>query len=190
MQPQCADPASGIPPELVLEHLIAVLRSPEFADSPRLSRFLKYVVEQTIEGHAADLKEYRVRVDVFDRPADYDPKTDPVVRVEARQLRFKLAACYSARDHLDKVVISIPKGGYAAHFERTAPVEIPLPTVQPVASPPPARSQGFWIGLVALAVLTGAGVLAWRALSFTPQPSIAVLPFTNLGANPANEYFS
>src|SRR6202049_4918372 len=126
MQPQLADPDSKIPPELVLEHLIVVLRSPEFADSPRLSRFLKYVVEQTIEGRAADLKEYRVGVDVFDRPADYDPKTDPVVRVEARQFRFKLAAYYAAQGHRDEVAISIPKGGYGAHFELTAPVEIPL----------------------------------------------------------------
>jgi serine/threonine-protein kinase len=192
MQPQFADPVSKIPPELVLEHLIAVLRSPEFADSPRLSRFLKYVVEQTIEGHAGHLKEYRVGVDVFDRPTDYDPKTDPVVRVEARQLRFRLAAYYSARGHRDEVVISIPKGGYGAHFERTAPVEIPLETVQPVVSLPPARSRGFWIGLgaLAMAVLTGAGVLAWRASGPAPQPSIAVLPFSNLGANPAYEYFS
>src|SRR4051794_10680663 len=94
MQQRIAVPAPEIPPELILEHLNAVLRSSEFADSPRLSRFLKYVVEQTLQGHAADLKEYRVGVDVFDRPEDYDPKTDPVVRVEARQLRFRLAAYY------------------------------------------------------------------------------------------------
>ena len=182
-----------IPPELVLEHLTAVLRSPEFADSPRLSRFLKYVVEQTIEGHAADLKEYRVGVEVFDRPADYDPKTDPVVRVEARQLRFRLAAFYLAGGgRRDEVVISIPKGGYGAHFERTDPLEIPLETVEPVVPLPPTRSRGFWIGLgtLAVAVLTGAGVLAWRASGTTTEPSIAVLPFTNLGANSANEYFS
>src|SRR3984893_2820273 len=151
MHPQFLDPASKIPPELVLEHLIAVLRSPEFADSPRLSRFLKYVVEQTLNGHAADLKEYRVGVDVFDRPADYDPKTDPVVRVEARQLRFRLAAYYPARGHRNEVVISIPKGGYGARFERTAPVELPLEKVPPVVSLSPARSRGFRIGLAALA---------------------------------------
>jgi adenylate cyclase len=191
MQPQLSDPAAMIPPELVLEHLTAVLRSPEFADSPRLSRFLKYVVEQTIEGHAADLKEYRVGVDVFGRPAAYDPKTDPVVRVEARQLRFRLAAYYATREHRDEVAISIPKGGYGAHFERAGPVEIPLEAAQPVVSRPPARSRGFWIGLGVLAVLTGAGVLAWRASGpAAQQPSIAVLPFTNLGANPATEYFS
>jgi adenylate cyclase len=150
------------------------------------------VVEQTLEGHAADLKEYRVGVDVFDRPADFDPKTDPVVRVEARQLRFRLAAYYPARGHRDKVVISIPKGGYGAHFERAAPVEIRLETVPPAVSLPPARSRGFWIGLgaLAMAVLTGASVLAWRVSGPAPQPSIAVLPFTNLGANPAGEYFS
>src|SRR5258708_5615429 len=131
-------------------------------------------------------------MDVFDRPADFDPKTDPVVRVEARQLRFRLAAYYPDRGHRDEVVISIPKGGYGAYFERTAPVELPLETVSRVVPLPSARSRGFRIGLgaLAVAVLSGAGFLVWRALSPTPQPSIAVLPFTNLGANPANDYFS
>src|SRR5260370_18059454 len=113
MQPLFASSASKIPRELVLKHLAAVLRSPEFADSPRLSRFLKYVVEQTLEGHAADLKEYRVGVDVFDRPASYDPKTDPVVRVEARQLRFSLAAYYPSRGPRVQAGDSPPQACYS-----------------------------------------------------------------------------
>src|SRR5258708_3686485 len=134
MQPRASESSVEVPSELVREHLIAVLRSPDVVDSARLSRLLKYVVEQTLEGSAGSLKEYRIGVDVFDRPADYDHKTDPVVRVEARQLRFKLAAYYAAPGHQAEVVIGIPKGGYGAHFQRTAPVEIPVETVEPPAS--------------------------------------------------------
>jgi len=134
MQPLSASSASKIPPELVLEHLIAVLRSPEFADSPRLSRFLKYVVEQTLNGHAADLKEYRVGVDVFDRPADYDPKTDPVVRVEAevgsgmngarRKVRRLLAdplattVIVEHRDRLGRMNTELVEAALSAHGRR------------------------------------------------------------------------
>jgi TolB-like protein/Tfp pilus assembly protein PilF len=198
VQALSSDSTQQIPPELVREHLSALLHSPEFADSARLSRFLKYVVEQTLEGQADALKEYRVGVDVFDRAADYDPKIDPVVRVEARQLRFKLAAYYAAARRPEDVVISIPKGGYGARFERvaaatTAEAAEPLATISQDSFVRPG-SRGWRIGAVALALAAAAGaaVLVWRTVAphSVPQSSIAVLPFINLGGNPDTEYFS
>lgn len=185
-----------IPREQVKEHLSALLASPEFADSARLSRFLKYVVEQTLGGHAAALKEYLVGVDVFDRASDYDPKTDPVVRVEARQLRFKLAAYYAAAGSPPDIVISIPKGGYGARFERNAS---PPAVDAPVAIVPAgslvlntSRGRRSTIVLLALAGVVGMAALAWRAFRpiSLPPPSIAVLPFISSGGNQDNEYFN
>ena len=189
MQTLPSDSTGQVPRELVHEHLAAVLASPEFADSARLSRFLKYVVDQTLEGNAAALKEYCVGVDVFDRAADYDPKTDPVVRVQARQLRFKLAAYYAAANCPEDVVISIPKGGYGVRFERAA-AAAPAYDLEQVASflpdPPVLPGSSRWrIGMVVLAlavvagVVAGAAAVAWRAFApgVVPQPSIAVLPF-------------
>ena len=89
------------PPDAVRRQLQVLLASDTFVNSPRLSRFLTYVVEQTVEGNGGDLKEYRIGVDVFQRPETYDPKVDPVVRVDARQLRFKLAEYYESGGRQD-----------------------------------------------------------------------------------------
>ena len=64
--------------------------SPVFAGAERMRRFLQLVVEETIAGNPASLKEYRIGVDVFDRGQTFDPRTDTIVRVEARRLRKKL----------------------------------------------------------------------------------------------------
>lgn len=112
-----------IAPEVVIRQLNAILASETFKNSSRLSRFLRYVVEQTLRGQTA-LKERNLGVDVFDRDQDYDPRADPVVRVEARQLRFKLAEYYARAGVADEILISLPKGGYAARFERRMPVPV------------------------------------------------------------------
>ena len=47
--------------------------------------------------------------EVFDRGTDYDPRLDPIVRVEARRLRQRLAEYYDGRGANDPVVLTIPK---------------------------------------------------------------------------------
>ncbi len=104
----------------MIRELETILASETFVNSSRLSRFLRYVVEQTLDAGGERLKEYQIGVDVFERDGNYDQRTDPVVRVEARQLRFKLSEYYAGAGSNDEVVISLPKGGYAARFERKA----------------------------------------------------------------------
>ena len=78
-----------------------------------MTRFLRYSVECFLSGKAADLKEYSIGVEVFDRKSDYDPRVDPVVRVEARRLRSKLAEYYERHAQPGELVIHLPKGSYA-----------------------------------------------------------------------------
>ena len=97
----------------VRRQLDRLLASAGFANAGRMSRFLKFVVEKTLAGEAERLKEYVIGVEVFDRDADYDPRVDAIVRVEAARLRTKLAEYYAGEGRDDAVVLSLPKGGYA-----------------------------------------------------------------------------
>ncbi len=78
-----------------------------------MSRFLRFAVDHSLSGHAGELKEYVIGVEVFDRSADYDPRVDPIVRVEARRLRSKLKAYYEGDGAADPVIIEFLSGGYA-----------------------------------------------------------------------------
>jgi serine/threonine-protein kinase len=92
-----------------------------------MCRFLAYSVGQTLSGDGEGLKESVVGIEVFDRPIDYDPRIDPIVRVEARRLREKLRQYYSAEGTGDSIVIELPKGSYAPEFHRRgAPSQKPL----------------------------------------------------------------
>ncbi len=112
---------------------------------------LRFVVERTLDGQGDQLKEYLLGVEVFDRPPEYDPRLDSIVRVEARRLRAKLAEYYDAEGAGDVLRIRLAKGGYAPTFER-APA--------PGASAGPAAMRAFRLWpTVAAAVLLGAAVV-------------------------------
>jgi serine/threonine-protein kinase len=100
----------------ILAQVDRVLSSTHFERSPALTKFLRYVVRVTLEGNGDELKEQRLGVDVFGRGHSFDPRTDPVVRIQAAKLRSKLAEYYADEGRGDELVISIPKGGYVPVF--------------------------------------------------------------------------
>jgi hypothetical protein len=106
-----------------------------------------YIVEKTLEGKASEIKETVIATEIYGRSADYDPKTDSIVRVEATRLRAKLQSYYRQEGQGDVVRITIPKGSYIPCFERTAPstsaLSVPRKglqrkSVQNLCHPPPA----------------------------------------------------
>jgi hypothetical protein len=111
-------------PSIVRRLLIKILASPGFALADRMSRFLSFAVECWIAG--VPLKETTIGVEVYGRAADYDPRIDPIVRVEARRLRAKLRE-YDANDRAqDRWEIRMPVGGYAIEIcERDAQAYTP-----------------------------------------------------------------
>lgn len=183
-----------------------VLASAPFANSNRSQRFLRYVVESSLNNHDELLKEFAIAVDVFERDISYDPSVDATVRVEAGRLRSRLRDYYSDEGRNDPVVIDVPKGGYRATFtERSVS---PGGAVAPAESAPNAEQayehperQG-WRKLVPLAlaavvlIASVGGIRMWKkgmhssTAAGNGQKVLAVFPFSNqTGAN-ANSYLT
>src|SRR5437868_7510503 len=100
----------------IREHLSGLLSSTAFAQVDRLKRFLRYVVEETVAGRSEKLKEYVIGVQVFDKETSFDPRTDPIVRVQARRLRARLTRYFQEEGTADEVFIDLPRGRYTPVF--------------------------------------------------------------------------
>jgi hypothetical protein len=113
--------AGEIPQEVVEKHLERVLASPGFARNERLSRFLRYIAQEELNGRGSELKESLIGVEVFGRKPGFDPKQDSTVRSEAARLRARLAEYYDDDGKSDTLVIELPKGGYIPRFRPSEP---------------------------------------------------------------------
>jgi len=173
----------------ILRELDAILNSPVFHPSKRCQQFLSYVVHHRLEGNQERLKERTIGVDLFQRPAGYATGDDPVVRVQAGEVRRRLDQYYQANPHASAVRIELHVGTYTPEFKwahpaphrgQPAPPQ-PVPELQEtpqqmghgqestqVASPPLAetkRASGkhkrlLWVlPAVALSVLAGLALI-------------------------------
>ena len=104
-------------PEEIRAELEKVVGSTSFKASPQLQRFLRYIVEEALAGRGTSLRETSVAAAVFDRPG-FDPKSDSIVRSEARRLRYRLMEYYYGEGARDSLRIEIPKGGYVPTFAK------------------------------------------------------------------------
>lgn len=109
-----------IPERTIQQQLGRILSSKTFQPVARLRRFLQFIVTETVAGRGDKLKEYVVGVHVFEKEADFDPRTDPIVRVQARRVRARLVRYYREEGQSDEIVIELPKGRYAPTFTRSA----------------------------------------------------------------------
>ena len=171
--------AATVSAEEVRGQLQRILTSSPFLNARRASQFLRFVVEGTLAGEDG-FKEYLIGIEVFERPQDYDPKDDPVVRIEAGRLRKKLAEFYAGPGVNDPILIELPKGGYAPVFrERPAGVELEKVEVEPSTEPeaqPPTKTAAVapnpkWWRVTALA--------AWQRPFSWPPGSIIVATESN-----------
>jgi TolB-like protein len=169
------------------EELERVLASACFTRSEGLARLLRFLVEQQLESRESELKESVIGVEVYGRRPDYNPRLDSTVRSEAVRLRARLTNYYANEGRADPLVIELPKGGYVPRF-RQAEVVPETPPSFPGLKAGLGRRQWLALALAAGAVMVAAGFW-WSYNRNVPVP-LAVLPFTNLSADPGDEYFA
>jgi hypothetical protein len=115
--------ADQITPEEVRAELDRILKSRLFSRAANVSRFLTYVCEKSLQGQADEIKEYNIAVEALGRPDSFNPREDPIVRVEAGLLRQRLMKYYQGEGKKNPFRIVLPKGQYAPECSR---VEIGL----------------------------------------------------------------
>jgi adenylate cyclase len=177
----------------VRETVERIIASPDFEASERAAKFLRYVVEETLEGRSEQIKAFTVGVDVFGRDETFDAQHDPAVRIEASRLRRALERYYLLSGKDDPILIDIPKGSYVPTFVARIPETAipPRPRIR-------AAGKGLWLaGALALVLI---GSLAWfqfghlsgntDARSVQLGPRILVLPFADLGSNETSALYA
>ena len=93
-----------------------ILSSENFSRSPKISRLLTHLVEKQIAGEPESLKEIAIATSVFEQQDDFNPRNNPIVRVNASRLRNLLRLYYAERGIKDTVRIMLPDVGYAPKF--------------------------------------------------------------------------
>lgn len=186
-----------------------ILSSHSFGAAESQKAFLHYVVEQALTGMGGKIKEYEIATEVFGKVSSFDSRKDPIVRIQAGNLRLRLAKYYETEGCQDKIRIDLPKGCYAPEFvvqnpddpgsqEAEQPSEAPVITPTAVAarelnSSLPGRRRRLIAVLVGVSVLCAAA--AWflvqrRHSAPAPEVSVVVIPFSNLSDSREDEFFS
>ena len=169
--------SAEISDEEILEQLSRMLSDDLFMRSERLSRFLRFIVEQTLAGRACDLNQYAVGLAVFDKTPSFDPNIDPIVRVEAGRLRAKLREYHATSGLADPIRIGMTKSGYVPVFKRSEPKTV---SFEPVT---------FVSQAVTRSPVTGPSASATSPSFGDKKIAIAVLPFANLSRDAASDQF-
>lgn len=196
----CWQPSTDAERRVVLDQLDRLLRDPLFAHSKRYPVLLRYVIEKTLRGESADLKERTVGIEAFGRTPDYDTNADTIVRVTAGEIRKRLAQYYYRPGHEDQIQIELPSGSYKPEFflaGRTGAdtPSIAVPSVesreettagQEAGRPADHRPHGSLYLLLAAGICLCAGGIAWalflhahageRALAEFWKPTTASAP--------------
>jgi len=129
------------------EHVREVMASRAFKGSRRSQQFLQHIVEKTISGHADEVKERILGVDLFARLPAYDTGEDAIVRVTASDVRKRLHQFYSETQ--SEIRIELPSGSYVPEFRRfaarTPQPPVPAPDPATVVAPPPPAARQTWV---------------------------------------------
>ena len=147
--------------EKIQQQLQRILDSPEFQATSRQRDFLQFVVAETIAGREQEIKGYTVATRVFGRKEDFDQATDPIVSIQANQLRRALERYYLVAGNRDPIRIDIPKGTYVPTFHEQTGIEIDATAGSKVSD---IAIEDSW-------------------------PTLLIMPFENLTGDPEKDFW-
>jgi len=160
-------PFLSVDREAVLLQAERLVLSPHFRNSRRYTDMLRYVVKQTLDGHADTLKERTLGIEVFGREPSFDTAGDSIVRVAAAEVRKRIAQYYQEEGHEHELRIDLPPGSYVARFR--SPLG-PLPAVAkaPELSGPILAEKPLREGA------KGTSLSLWKVLIFSALPLLVI----------------
>jgi serine/threonine-protein kinase len=165
----------------VRQHIEKVCESEVFRNTPRLRDLLVFLTSRSLNNDGHVLKETVVGVEFFGRDPSYDPKKDPIVRVEAHRLRRRLADYYNQEGFEDAWRIELRKGTYAPAIRKRNEVAAEWRLAVLVDAPDELTAEGLTVELVhKLGELHGITVFAPRSSVATHGATDAI---RTLGAN-------
>ena len=179
----------------VREQVDRILASALFRNSKRFPDFLRYTVEQALNGDTEDIKERTLGIEVFGRAPLYDTNLDPVVRMTAVEVRKRLAQYYQAPGRENEVRIDFSRGSYIPEFrfpDADPPVSVPplldVPVVLEVKHKTTHRHLAAYVtaafvvvGIVCAGVWAGASRQSaldrfWNPVLSSPAPVTLCVP--------------
>lgn len=125
------------------EAIARVLASRYFVNAPMKQKFLTTICEFQLSGRGEELNEFLIGHEVFGRDESYNPATDPIVRVSAHGVRYKLESYYHDEGARDAVRIELPPGKYAPRFVRNASLSVEAVDAE-INDQPATSSQTFY----------------------------------------------
>ena len=173
---------TDISPDRVKAQLERILTSSEFRSGKRLGQFLNYVVEQSLNGQARSIKQYSVAVEAFGYGTDFDPQSNPIVRIEAKRLRRALDLYYLTHGIEDPIRIDIPKGSYVPVFLENHTALQAADSSQylsPTAASTQVDASKPTIAVITFALSNPADEFAYLATGLTEEIIIALTQFPN-----------
>jgi len=159
----------------VQQQVQRILASPAFSRSRRLSQFLQFTVELTVNGRADEIKEHLIGAEVFERGPAFDSQTDTIVRTQAHRLRAALAAYYENEGRQDPLLIEFAKGSYVPLIrenEQSRPMQ-----AEARAGAPGLYRRALPAALAAIAVFA-AGVFSAPWFPTAPAPGLPLAHIT------------
>ena len=164
------------------EELRRVLESKYFVNSPKKTRFLEFVAEQSFLGNGEKLNEYLIGVEVYDRGVDFNPQKDPIVRVQAHEIRRLLNKYYEENGRGGLVRLDLPSGHYVPVFRRStsdeSAADAPAP-LEGVTTHAPNRSHASVTMILSSLCVILASLLilsVWRGGQTAPKTQATNLP--------------